>query len=51
MICTYVVNDRMTSLFSDVATTVNENIADFTRFGNNTVNVSHLPHSVVPQLV
>lgn len=39
MICTYVTNERMTTLFSDVSTTLTGNVKDFTRYANNTVNV------------
>ncbi|XP_067928308.1 prominin-1-like [Watersipora subatra] len=38
MICTYVVNERMTTLFTDITTTVQDNVDDFSRYANNTID-------------
>ena len=48
MICCYVTNERMTTLFSDVSNTLTGNVQDFTKYANNTINVSM--YSVCKQL-
>ncbi|KAF6031760.1 PROM1 [Bugula neritina] len=37
MVCTYVTNERMSTLFSEVTQTVQENTVDLQSFGNNTI--------------
>jgi len=40
MVCTYVTNERMSTLFSEVTQTVQENTVDLQSFGNNTITVT-----------